>query len=158
MSAEKVVLTSVEAVHGIGVRERVAGPPAIPGLFQDVLAGVLGSGREIVAAPIAVCHDPDITPDSVDIEVVVPVEGPPGGPLTTPADGVLTEAAVPGGEAAVLVHAGPYDTLRESYRVLADWVTGHGYRPAGPPQEIYLTGPDEPGPPVTELRMPVAWV
>jgi effector-binding domain-containing protein len=158
MSAEKVVLTSVEAVRGLGVRERVAGPTAIPGFFHDVLAGVLGSGREIVGAPIAVYHDPDFTPGSVDIEVVVPVAGPPGGPLTTPAGRVLGEAVVPGGEAAVLVHTGPYETLHESYRALDDWVAGQGYRPAGPPQEIYLTGPDEPGPPVTELRMPVARV
>ena len=156
MSAEKVVLTSVEALYGIGVRERVAGPSAIPGFFQDVLAGVIGSGREIVAAPIAVYHDPEVTPESVDIEVVVPVAGPPLGPIGTPGGRVLAEAVVPGGEVAVLVHAGPYDTLHESYGVLTEWVAGHGYRPAGPPQEIYLTGPDEPGPPVTELRMPVA--
>jgi effector-binding domain-containing protein len=156
MTTGKIVLTSVEAVHGLGLRERVAGPPAIPGFFQDVLAGVIGSGRRIVAAPIAVYHDPEVTPDSVDLEVVVPVAGPPGDPITTPAGRVLGEALVPGGEAAVLVHSGPYDTLHESYRALAGWVAEHGYRPAGPPQEIYLTGPDEPGPPVTELRMPVA--
>jgi AraC family transcriptional regulator len=62
---------------------------------------------------------------------------------------------VPGGEAAVLVHVGPYETLGEAYQALAEWIGGHGYRVSGPPQEIYLTSPQDPGPPVTEIRMPV---
>jgi effector-binding domain-containing protein len=32
----------------------------------------------------------------------------------------------------------------------------HGLTPTGPGWECYLTGPDEPGPPVTEIFWPVS--
>jgi len=64
---------------------------------------------------------------------------------------------LPGATHAVATHLGPYDTLSETYDQLGQWVVGHGLTMAGPPEEIYLSDPDEVPPEkyVTEIRFPV---
>jgi AraC family transcriptional regulator len=65
---------------------------------------------------------------------------------------------LPGGQTAVLVHEGPYETSGAAWPVLLSWVSTHGYRPTGAAMQIFLgnaraTGPEGPR---TELRLPVA--
>jgi DNA-binding transcriptional MerR regulator/predicted transcriptional regulator YdeE len=155
MPEQEVIVKHVERVGGIGVREKVPGPPGISQLIGDVVAGAMERGMEFTGAPVTVYHDPEFDPASIDVEIVVPV-AESGSPVPTPAGRLLREREVPGGEVAVIIHVGPYETISESYQALAAWVEEHGFRIAGPPHEIYLTGPDEPGPPVTEVRIPVA--
>jgi AraC family transcriptional regulator len=109
----------------------------------------------LAGPPVVVYHDPEFTLESVDIEMVCPVAPGVKGPLATPAGRTLEPCTVAGGEVAVIVHVGPYETLGESYQALAEWIGQHGYRMSGPPREIYLSSPTDPGPPVTEIRMPV---
>ncbi len=155
MPEQEVIVKHVEPVRGFGIRERVPGTQGISQLIGDVFAGVMEQGLEFTGAPVTVYHDPEFTSESIDVEIVCPV-AERSSPVRTPAGRVLEERALPGGDAAVIVHVGPYDTIGESYQALATWVGEHGFRIAGPPHEIYLTGPDEPGPPVTEIRIPVA--
>ncbi|MGZ5383218.1 MAG: GyrI-like domain-containing protein [Acidimicrobiia bacterium] len=51
-----------------------------------------------------------------------------------------------------------FDSIGDSYQTLAGWIGEHGYRISGPCVESYLSRPDEPGPPVTEIRMPIVKV
>ena len=155
MPEQEVVVKQVPEVRGLGMREKVAGPAGIGVFFRDGFAGLGMAGAALAGPPVAVYHDPEFSAESVDIEWVYPV--PPGvkGPVTTPAGRTLEPRTVPGGEAAVIVHVGPYETLGESYQALADWIGQHGYRMSGPPREIYLSSPTDPGPPVTEIRFPV---
>lgn len=53
------------------------------------------------------------------------------------------------------LHVGPYEKLHETYQPLMDWVDKHGYEVVGPPEEIYLTGPDESEP--AQLRTDVMY-
>lgn len=154
MPEQEVIVKHVEPVSGIGVREKVPGPPGISLLIGDVFAGAMERGVEFTGAPLTVYHDPEFDPASIDVEIVIPA-AESSTPVRTPAGRLLEERAVPGGNVAVIVHVGPYETVGESYQALATWVDEHGFRIAGPPHEIYLTGPDEPGPPVTEIRVPV---
>lgn len=59
---------------------------------------------------------------------------------------------------ASAVHKGPYDTVDQTYRELGIWVEQHGLHVAGPPEEYYLTDPDETPPEeyLTEVTLAVA--
>jgi effector-binding domain-containing protein len=85
------------------------------------------------------------------IDVCVPVspgaEGTPG----------IEARELPGGDAATLVHHGPYDGLATSWQRLTQWVQDSGRRPSGPPREVYVTDPRSCPPEDlrTELVMPL---
>ena len=155
MPEQEVVVRTFPEMRGLGMREKMAGTAAIPEFLGDGFGGLGMAGLVPAGPPLTIYHDPEFIPESIDVELVCPV--PPGvtGPVTTPRGRRLEMRTVPWGEAAVLVHVGPYETLGEAYQSLAEWIGGHGYRVSGPPQEIYLTSPQDPGPPVTEIRMPV---
>jgi len=155
MPEQEVVVKSVPEVRGLGMRAKVAGPPGIAEFLGDGFAGLGMAGVALAGPPMVVYHDPEFSPESIDTEIVCPVAPGVKGPLATPAGRTLEPRTVPGGEVAVIVHVGPYETLGESYQTLAGWMGQHGYRGSGPPQEIYLSSPMEPGPPVTEIRFPV---
>jgi len=155
MPEQEVVVKQLPETRGLGLREKVAGPPGIAELFGDGFAGLGAAGVMLAGPPVSVYHDPEFSPESIDIELVYPVPAGVSGPLPTPAGRTLEWRTVCGGEAAVIVHVGPYETLGESYQALADWIGQHGYRVAGPPRELYLSSPMDPGPPVTEIRFPV---
>jgi effector-binding domain-containing protein len=70
------------------------------------------------------------------------------------AAGEVEPSELPGGEAAVCIHVGPYDTLKEAYNALAAWMKAEGREPGGAPWEVYTTPPDE-DPPVTEVFFPL---
>lgn len=56
------------------------------------------------------------------------------------------------------VHHGDYSRLGQAYDTLQRWLSDSGYRPIGPPTELYLVGPEAaviPGDLVTEIRIPV---
>jgi effector-binding domain-containing protein len=55
------------------------------------------------------------------------------------------------------VHAGPYDRLPGSYRVLQEWMTARGLVPAGAPWETYVDSPDTVPPEAirTEVVFPI---
>ena len=59
-------------------------------------------------------------------------------------------------QAAVVAHVGPPDTIGEGWMALSDWLPAHGYAPAGPGREVYLSGAEVPMEEwVTELQYPV---
>jgi len=155
MPEQEVVVKTVPEVRGLGMREKVAGSTGIGEFIGDGFAGLGMAGATLAGPPLSVYHDPEFSPESIDVELVCPV--PPGvkGPLPTPAGRTLESRTVPGGEVAVIVHVGPYETVGDAYQALAQWIGQHGYRMSGPPCEIYLTSPMDPGPPVTEIRWPV---
>lgn len=89
----------------------------------------------------------------IDFEAGVMVEQP------IAPDGEVKPGELPAGPAAIAVHAGPYDTLRQTYETMWAWLDGNAdYEPAGGPWEIYLTDPSaEPDPArwLTEVIVPL---
>lgn len=154
MPEQEIIVKEIATLHGLGARDTLGGTAEIPAFIGDVFAAVMGAGLQPTGAPVTVYHDPEFLPESIDLELVIPVPDT-SLTLTTPSGRPVGERRVPGGTMAVIVHVGPYETSAESYQALGAWTAEHGYATAGPPQEIYLTGPDEPGPPVTEIRLPV---
>ena len=71
-------------------------------------------------------------------------------------EGDIKVGELPGGDAAVTIHKGPYDGLREAYSALERWMADNGRKPGGAPWEVYLTDPGEvPNP--KEWQTKVAW-
>jgi len=62
---------------------------------------------------------------------------------------------LPRGRAVRTVHVGPYDQVAATWERATTWIGEQGLESSGPGWESYLTGPDEPGPPVTEVYLPV---
>ena len=84
------------------------------------------------------------------------VEG--GMPIASPCAGEVEIEAIelPGGPAAVAVHAGPYDKLGETHAAVEAWIEAEGLRARGAPWEVYITDPgDHPDP--ADWRTEVIW-
>lgn len=105
------------------------------------------------AGPPQVAYPGSFQPEGeFEVDLLLPTDRP-----TAPAGDVGT-VEWPGGPAVRTLHAGPYDRLGEAYQAIEEWVRAHGRRPAGPPREIYLVGPDRTSNPksyLTEVVMPV---
>jgi AraC family transcriptional regulator len=72
-------------------------------------------------------------------------------------EGDVLAEMLPGGPAAVTIHAGPYDQLQAAYAALEEWISANGFRPRGAPWEAYLNDPaDYPDPQdwTTEVCLP----
>jgi effector-binding domain-containing protein len=90
--------------------------------------------------------------ETVDLEAGVPVKSP------IQPDGDVRPSQLPSGPAAIAVHAGPYETLGQTYEAIEAWLSGTGRSATGPPWEIYLTDPSvEPDPTkwLTEVIFPL---
>ena len=81
------------------------------------------------------------------VEAGFPVRGEPV------AQGRVEVGRLPSGQAARIVHHGPYEEVGTAYQAVERWLVGHGYVPVDAAWESYL---DEPGvaDPRTEVLMP----
>ena len=73
-------------------------------------------------------------------------------------DGEVAAGELGGGEAAVGMHVGPYDTLHETYSAMQAWIVSQGRRPSSSMWEVYLTDPEQEPDPAkwqTEVYWPV---
>jgi DNA-binding transcriptional MerR regulator len=154
MPEAEVVLKKVDSLRGLAVREVLPTIGDIGALIGDGFGAIGMAGLALTGPPLTIYHDKEFTGESVDTEIVYLVANI-SKPVQTPAGRTLTERVVEGGEVASIVHTGPYETLGDTYQAIAAWIDEHGYRVSGPVQEIYLSDPDEPGPNITEIRMPV---
>jgi effector-binding domain-containing protein len=87
--------------------------------------------------------------DRIQAEVGFPFAG-----TVVPTDRVSL-TALPGGRAVTATHIGPYDEIAAAWERSAAWMGERQLASAGPPWETYLTGPDDPGPPVTAIFWPI---
>ncbi len=70
-----------------------------------------------------------------------------GFPVSEPVEdeGEVEASELPGGEAAVTWHVGPYDAMTPAYAALEAWIGDKGASMSGPPWEVYYSDPaDEP--------------
>jgi len=130
----------------------------IPMAMGRLYAWVTERGLEPAGMPSGVyLTDPETVPQPEALwKLRAPVAGDP---QETPPDefGCGIER-VPAHEVASTLHKGPYDTLSDTYRELAEWARDNGYRVVGPPEEFYQSDPDTTPPEeyLTEVRFSVA--
>ena len=118
--------------------------------FTQLMGHVQATGATVTGPPFSVY--PEMPSDDFTFLTGVPVAAG-----ATAGDGVELQD-LPGGEAAVLVHRGPYDLLAASYERLTAWVESSGRTPAAPPREVYLNDARTVPPPelLTQLVMLLA--
>jgi effector-binding domain-containing protein len=149
---EQVHVTTLPSQHVLVVRRQVTLASIAEGMdsaFGALWQHLGDTGAQPIGPPLAIYLG---APEGeFPIEVCVPVE--PGVVGTQE----IEARELPGGEAAVLVHEGPYDGLGSSWQALTQWVQDSGRQPSGPPREVYVTDPSSSAPEDlrTELVMPL---
>ena len=151
----EIVSREVEPQHVLSLREVASEPAHIGTMLGDGFAALMPAGITPVAPCFALYHDPEFKPDSIDVEIAYPVAPDVTAAPQTPGGRTFGHRIVPGGRMAVTVHEGSYDSIDEAYAAMGNWLEANNLRMAGPPHEVYLTAPGDPGAPVTEIRFPV---
>jgi effector-binding domain-containing protein len=133
--SSKIELRLIRPHHTATVREttRQEDLAATMGrMFQEVRQAVAKQRVETDGSLFARYHS---FGEIVDLEAGVPVKTP------IQPDGEVRPNELPSGTAAIAVHAGPYETLGDTYAAIEAWLANTGRTPSGPPWEIYLTDP-----------------
>ena len=104
-------------------------------------ARIQAAGATMAGAPFGRYHQ--FGPDVVDIEIGAPVDAWPAGvpALEDCQSGDVGTSELPGGDAAMLTHVGPYDGLSASYDRLHAWMHDHGREDGPGPWECYVDAP-----------------
>jgi effector-binding domain-containing protein len=155
MPKQEVVTKTLDPVHVLSLREVVNAPAVIGEMIGDGFAALMPAGLMPTGPCFALYHDPEFKPTEIDVEIAFPVAEHITSAPNTPGGRSFSHRVVPGGRAAVTIHQGGYDSIDQSYGLLGNWISEHELKMAGPPQEAYLTSPDDPAGPVTEIRWPV---
>ncbi|HEY1295926.1 MAG TPA: MerR family transcriptional regulator [Chloroflexota bacterium] len=144
------------AVHTLSVRARVQesdfGDWVTSALSQ--LFAVAERSEVPLAGVAGTLYDPEIADDDGEaVEAFVPIAAPIAIPR---ADRNVVLGEVPAARTAVLVHAGDYESMADTYRTLGAWVARHAAPSGERIREWYRVAPwdtDE----VSSLRTEIAW-
>ncbi len=115
------------------------------GIFGEVWSQISAAG----AAPTGGAFG-RYTPEGAD--VIIEAGFTVAAPMTP--GGRVVQGELPGGEAAVCLHVGPYEEVAAVYEAVQAWMREHQRQPRGAPWEVYLTPPEE-QPPRTEVVFPL---
>jgi AraC family transcriptional regulator len=143
----------------ISVRFRAAAD-GIKAAFDEQMprvgARIADLGAAMAGPPFARYHE--MGPTGAEIELGAPLaERPAGLPdASGRPDGLIGTSWLPGGPAAVTLHAGSYDALPATYDRLARWIETHGNVPGRGPWEVYLTDPER-VPDPADWRTEIVW-
>lgn len=99
-------------------------------------------------------------PGLMTIEPGMRIAGPPEETERDPVDGGSVDGvrrdALPGGDVAVTIHAGSYESLSDGYAAIEAWMESEGLTSAGAPWESYLTDPTQ-YPDPKDWKTEIAW-
>ena len=118
------------------------------------LYGLLDVVGVAPAGPSAALYGAEIAEDDVEpVEAFVPISEPFPLPRR---ERVVTLGEVPGATVAVLVHAGDYDTIADTYRTLGAWVARHADHAGERVREWYVVGSGDAEDPA-DYRTEISW-
>jgi DNA-binding transcriptional MerR regulator len=126
--------------------------PWLEHAFAGLDAAARASGAGVVGPRIAL-YLPEIAEDGIEhVEAVLPLSSPPT--ATLPPGVALGE--IPAARTAVLVHAGSYDEIGDTYRALGAWVGRHADPSGERIRERYVVGPSD-GVAPAAYRTEICW-
>jgi len=102
-------------------------------VLPEVLAYLRKEGIEPVGPSFGIFHS---FGDQVDMEAGFPVSDSVSG------EGRVVGRTLDSATFAVTWHHGSYRSIGEAHRAIEGWIGDNGRRVAGPPWEVYWTGPD----------------
>lgn len=155
MPDHEVVLKTLEPQNVVSLREVLSDLRDVGTIIGDGYESLMAAGIMPVGPCFSVYHDAEFKPTDVDVEVAFPVAAEVVEAPATPGGRSFSHRVVPGSKAAVTIHEGPYETIASTYSVVGRWIADNGLQLAGPVQEAYLSPPDDPAGPITEIRFPV---
>lgn len=88
------------------------------------------------AGPPQLAYPGPLTDGEFELDLYLPISGTPAG------RGPIDVVVLPSGPVAQTFHCGRYDEIPAAYEAVFAWIHEHGLHQAGPPRELYLTGPD----------------
>lgn len=136
----KIETQPVMSIRGQASVETLA---AVIGEFcSEVWRYIEHNGGGVAGPPFTRYHG--LEGGVIDIEAGIPVQNP------LPARGRIQPRELPGGDAVVTVHFGPYEQLPAAGAALQAWAQANGRQAAGPNWELYWTDPQE-------IRDPQQW-
>ena len=146
------------AAHTLAVRGHVTDADIAEFLgtaFAD-LAAVADRAQVAPTGPFGALYGAEIVDDGAEpVEAFMPVAGP----VPLPDErGPVRLSEVPAARVAVLVHAGGYDSIGDSYSRLGAWVAHNAVSADRPVREMYLVSYDETDDPArfrTEIHWPL---
>jgi effector-binding domain-containing protein len=110
--------------------------PTLAELLPRVQAYIEKKGGKIAGAPFCRYHG---FGDKLRIEAGMAVSP------AMPGEGDIQASELPGGDAAVTTHMGPYEALPQAHAAVVSWSMANRRSADGGPYELYLTDPaDEP--------------
>jgi effector-binding domain-containing protein len=131
----------------VAIRSSLADfPGRISEAFALTAQRIAESGASVAGPPFARYFE---VGEEIQAEAGFPFHG-----TLQPTDRVM-ESALPGGRTVTTTHVGPYPEVGQAWERGFAWMAEHELTPTGPGWESYLTGPDEPGPLVTEIFWPI---
>jgi effector-binding domain-containing protein len=137
-------LRHAAVMHVVGRPEQL--PSLLSEAFAATMQQVAASGAQVAGPPFARYL---ALGEQMEAEAGFPYVG-----TLVPTDRVH-DAILPGGRAVLTTHVGPYDEIAGAWQRLDAWIREQGLEASSPPWESYLTGPDDPGPPVTQIVFPI---
>jgi AraC family transcriptional regulator len=150
-----IVVKDLPPTHALVMRRRIARDEiaaTLAATLPTLFAHAQRNGVAIAGPPFA--RYPELGMGTLIIEGGIPTaEAEPGDP-----DAGIEALTIPGGQAAVAIHYGPYEGLPQTYQAIETWIQDNGRTIAGPPWETYLTDPGErPDPETweTEIVQPI---
>lgn len=134
----EIKIVHVPKRHYVGVRQHVK-PTEIGPFCAEVLPRVSGwlvdKGLQREGMPITVYQSQNLKRGEFEMQpsgfVAEAVEG----------EGDITAGATAAGDAAHAIHAGPYDTLGETWEAMWEWIAAQGRTVSQPAWEVYVTDP-----------------
>ncbi|MEJ3652773.1 MerR family transcriptional regulator [Actinomycetes bacterium KLBMP 9759] len=141
--------------HTLAVRGRVT-EADFAEFLDDAYARLGAAAAQLRVAPTGppgALYPPELLGELDDVEAYLPIARPAG----TPTGGVVV-GEVPAARVAVLVHAGPYPSIADTYRQLGAWVAEHARPRSSPVREVYVVSfgeTDDPERFRTEIHWPI---
>jgi effector-binding domain-containing protein len=121
-----------------------------------VVARIQEGGAEVAGSLYARYHA--FSPETVDVEVGIPVGAPIAGlpAIGDVAAGEVGAGELPAGQIAFTVHRGSYDGLSATYDRLHEWIQAAGLSEGAAPWEAYVDDPGDMSD-MTNVRTEVSW-
>jgi effector-binding domain-containing protein len=121
-------------------------PSLLAEAFEATMHQISTSGGQVAGPPFARYLT---LGERVEAEVGFPYIG------SLVATDRVRQANLPGGRAVLMTHVGSYEEIGEAWNRVDGWIREQGYERSSAPWESYLTGPDDPGQPVTQIVQPI---
>jgi len=143
----KFTIENVSSRPVVGIREQTKMTEIGNKMGALVPELVTFAGDRVAGPPLARWHTWE--GDAGEMEVAIPVREPTAGTDR------IQASELPAGRAAIAMHIGPYDNLKDTWTALGEWMKEQALEPAGAPWEEYLSDCDQTPP--DQLMTRIVW-